>query len=381
MKEEFLEYIRQVSRNRKVGIWGTGKKSAEAIKAAENAGIEINAFIDNDESRWQSLFNNKRVLSPAEISKEWYILIGVGYSTHVISQLNEMGFVEGEDFIAVLEEGFYEALNKHKDAPRVPCITADILANITNEIMRRIPYEHVTWFDEEEFYKFEEKFDVSILYNKKYSRRYRRKLMEYFCAYHYVKQMNWNKQDVFIDMAGGSSPFAKFLREQEQIRAYSIDLCKSQYHYLDYYIQGDGAHTDFDDDSVTAVSIQSSFETFPGDLDRKIVKEIARILKPGGKAFICPLYMHEKQLSVSPSCYGTGLADENSFEVLRTDCRDALPMSRYYSVEGLEERLLGKAKEWGLAYKIYILPDNIVEKDDFVYFKYILELQKELTIK
>ena len=80
---------------------------------------------------------------------------------------------------------------------------------------------------------------------------------------------------------------------------------------------------------------------------------------------------------VSPSCYGMGLADENSLEVIRTDCRDALPMSRYYSVEGLEERLLGRAKQWGLVYKIYILPDDIVEKDEFVYLKYILELQKE----
>lgn len=378
MKEEFLEYIRQVSRNRKVGIWGTGKKSGEAVKAAENAGIEINAFIDNDESRWQSLFNNKLVLSPAEISKEWYILIGVGYCPHIISQLSDMGFVEGEDFIAVLEEGFYTALHKHKDAPKVPEVTTEVLRNITSEIIRRIPYEYIAWFDEEKFDEFEEKFDVSILYNKKYSRRYRRKLMEHFFAYQFIKQMNWSEQDIFVDMAGGSSPFAKYLREQEHIRAYSLDICESRYHYLDYYIQGNGAHTVFQDGSVTAVSIQSSFEAFSGDLDMKIVKEIARILKSGGKAFICPLYLHEKQLSmVSPSCYGMGLADENSLEVIRTDCRDALPMSIYYSVEGLEERLLGRAKQWGLVYKIYILPDDIVEKDEFVYLKYILELQKE----
>ena len=377
MKEEFLQYVRKVSRNRKVGIWGTGKKAVEAIKIADNAGIEIDAFIDNDENKWQNHFFDKIVLSPAGISKEWYVLIGIGYSPHIISQLNDMGFVEGEDFIAILEQGFYEALDKHKDAPRVPDITTQILDNITNEIVYRIPYEYVTWFNKKEFDHFEEKLDVSILYNKKYSKRYRRKLMEHFCSYQLLEQMEWGKQDIFIDIAGGSSPFAKYLREQEHILAYSIDICKSQYSYLDYYIQGDASHTDFQDGSVTAVSIQSSFETFPGDLDIRIVKEIARILKPEGKAFICPLYIHEKQLSmVSPSHYKTGLADENSIEVLRTDCRDALPMSRYYSIKGLEERLLGKARRWGLACKIYILPDEIVEKDGFVYFKYILEFAK-----
>lgn len=377
MKEEILQFVRKVSENRRIGIWGIGKKAAEVIKIVDDAGIEISAFIDNDASKWHSVFNGKIVLSPMEISKEWYVLIGMGYSPQIIPQLNDMGFVEGEDFIAILELDFYEALSRHKDAPRVPDITMEVLQNITNEIIHHVPYEYVTWFDEEKFAEFEGKFGADILYNKRYSARYRRKLMEHFCAYQLLKRMKWGKKDVFIDMAGGSSPFARFLREQEHIQAYSIDINTSQYNYLDYYIQGDAAGTDFRDGSVTAVSIQSSFETFPGDLDIRILKEISRILKTGGKAYICPLYLHEKQLSMmSPSNYKTGLADEDSFEVLRTDCRDALPMSRFYSVKGLKERLLGRAKQWRLAFKIYILPDEIVERDGFVYFKYILELQK-----
>jgi len=377
MKEEFLEYIRRASRNRKICIWGTGKKADEAFEIADNAGIEISAFVDNDENKWHKVFHDHVVLPPAEVSGDWYILIGVGYSPHIISQLKDMGFAEGKDFIAILEQDFYEAVNRYKEAPGVPDINAEVLENITNEIIQRYPYKYITWFDEEKFNEFEDKFDAGILYNKKHSRRYRRKLMEHFCAYQLLKRMKWDEHSIFIDMAGGSSPFAKFLREHEDIRAYSIDISASRYNYLNYYIQGDASSTDFEDSSVTAVSIQSSFETFPGDLDIRIVKEISRILKVGGKAFICPLYLHEKQLSmVSPSNYMTGLADSNSLEVIRTDCRDALPMSRYYSVAGLEERLLGRAEQWGLSFKIHILPDEIVEKDGFVYFKYILELLK-----
>lgn len=187
MKEEILQYVRKVSENRRIGIWGTGKKAAEVIKIVDDAGIEISAFIDNDASKRHSVFNGKIVLSPTEISKEWYVLIGMGYSPQIIPQLNDMGFVEGEDFIAILELDFYEALSRHRDAPRVPDVTMEVLQNITNEIIHRVPYEYVTWFDEEKFAEFEGKFGADILYNKKYSVRYRRKLMEHFCAYQLLR--------------------------------------------------------------------------------------------------------------------------------------------------------------------------------------------------
>ncbi len=377
MIEKLMKQVQQISEQKKIGIWGTGKKSKEVVEIAEKWDIKISAFFDNDESKWNGRFYEKTVLSPDELSKEWYILIGIGYSPAVIPQLNSMGFVEYEDFIAPLEADYYEALNRCKNAPRVPEINKTVLDNITNKIIKNIPYECVTWFEQSQFDDFEHRFSADELYNKKYSKRYTRKLMEHFFAYYFIKQMVWKKQDIFIDVAGGSSPFAKFLREQEAIQAYSIDLSLSKYSYLDYYLQGDASKMDFQDGSVTAVSIQSSLETFPGDLDNRIIKEISRILKPGGKAFICPLYLHEEQVSImSPSNYARGLADKDSLEVIRTDCRDALPMSRFYSMEGLQKRLLRDANEWGLSFKIYILPDEIVERDEFVYFKYILEFTK-----
>lgn len=125
------------------------------------------------------------------------------------------------------------------------------------------------------------------------------------------------------------------------------------------------------------MSCHSAYETFIGDVDIKLIREAAGILKIGGKLIIVPLYMHEQYLSTtSPTLYKKGFADEGSFECIRTDCRGGLAIGRFYDVDALKRRVLDVAKEVGLKAKVYVFPDELVTCDAFAYLKFILELRK-----
>ena len=117
---------------------------------------------------------------------------------------------------------------------------------------------------------------------------------------------------------------------------------------------------------------------FPYDSDRLLIKEIGRVLKPNGKMIILPLYLHKQYIStVSPNYYGKGTADPDSFECIRTDCWSSVPIGRFYDVDTFERTVLRAAREAGMEATVFSLPNNLVEKDDFVYLKFILQLEKK----
>ena len=80
---------------------------------------------------------------------------------------------------------------------------------------------------------------------------------------------------------------------------------------------------------------------------------------------------------MSPNYYHVGGADKDSLECIRLDCRGNVPLGRFYSIAALNERVLKNAKLCGLFPRIYSLAQNLVEKDGFVYLKFILCLEKE----
>ncbi len=339
----------------------------------------------------RKLFRTKRYLKQLGISKYFllknlemftdhkrkvFLLLAVKKPQEVIEKLDEMGFSDLEDYINMSELEYYDALIRYKNIPRVPEVTFDVLKDIENSLRERVLCEDVKNFDKNEFDNFEKDLDFGREYNKDKNRRYKRKIMEFYFAYKLLGFEKWNAEDLYIDIGAAASPYVQYLRKKG-INAWAIDLKKGKYGNLSYYLVEDATHTHFANHSVTGMSAQSAFEMFVGNADIEFVKEAARILKSGGKAIIAPLYMHEQHLStVSPNYYHKGFADEGSFECIRTDCRGGVPIGRFYNVDQLNQRVLITAHEFGLDTKIYILPDEIVEKDDFVYLKFILELSK-----
>lgn len=112
-----------------------------------------------------------------------------------------------------------------------------------------------------------------------------------------------------------------------------------------------------DDNSVDIVCAHNAFEHFSGDSDTRCVKEIARILKPGGRALISPLFSDEiYSLSINPfSCFvatsDQRLANDIHGELdtprVRVDYRPNIisPYSRRYDLAALQARVLSHAPD------------------------------------
>lgn|GEM_PF-1049592 len=226
------------------------------------------------------------------------------------------------------------------------------------------------------FNKFLNEFDFGDdFYGGKNNPVWTEKIFEHFVAWEtLVKDLK--KNEIYIDVAAASSPWVKLLNEKG-FKAIGIDLNRS-YKFPDdpNYLVMDATKTSFKDESVSGVSLQCAFEMFTGDDDTNLVREFGRILKPGGKAVIVPLYMHThycghttKDFRFSKKCH-----DKGAKLYLRKDYT-GVPFSRKYDVYKLKERILSAVDESGLKYKIYVLK-NGKEIKEGVYCHFILELVK-----
>ena len=114
---------------------------------------------------------------------------------------------------------------------------------------------------------------------------------------------------------------------------------------------------------------------FQGDHDRLLIKELARILRPGGKVIILPLYMHTHYCAyATPEYFGKGYADVDAKEYIRMDCY-GVPSSRKYDARRLKERVLDPIKQAGLSYRLHALR-NKAALGTGIYCHFILEIEK-----
>jgi hypothetical protein len=205
---------------------------------------------------------------------------------------------------------------------------------------------------------------------------YYEKLLEHFVAWKFLGLGNCFEVP-YVDIAACSSPWAMILR-QKGIEAYAIDLSvPSKYSALGYYRNEDATRTAFANNSVGGVSLQCAFEMFVGSQDVDLLRELSRILMPGGRTVISPLYMHSVPCFYqTPEYYGKPYGDPESQGFIRRDCW-GVPASRKYSPETLKSRVWDTAIAVGLLPAIYVLR-NKKEIADGVYLHFILVLEKPM---
>jgi hypothetical protein len=200
------------------------------------------------------------------------------------------------------------------------------------------------------------------------------KILEHYLAYELaIKHLPENNK--YIDIAAFRSPWTSILREQH-IDAYAIDMeVPDKFSGLDYYIQTDATDTPFDSDSIGAASLQCAFEMFRDDDDMMLIRELSRILIPGGKAIISPLYMHTHYCSYSsPDYLGKGYSDPEATEYINRSFF-GIPSSRKYNAEKLKTRVLDTIKAQGMEYSLYRIT-NKSEISPSVYCHFVLEITK-----
>lgn len=204
---------------------------------------------------------------------------------------------------------------------------------------------------------------------------YLEKMLEHFVAWDLIGLGNDPDRLPYVDIAGASSPWASLLRGKG-IEAMSIDLeLNPRFAHLDYYLKTDATATPFAPASIGGTSLQCAFEMFQGDADMRLVAELARILRPGGRTVISPLYMHTHACCYqSPEHYGRSRADEGAKVYVRRNAA-RVPSSRKYSAATLLERVWRPAQRLGLQPSLHVLRNGqAIGKD--VYLHFILVLDK-----
>lgn len=202
------------------------------------------------------------------------------------------------------------------------------------------------------------------------------KIFEHFIAWRFLGLDEYaNRPFRYLDVAACDSPWAFLLRSGEGIQAWAIDLEPSPLSHLDYYRVENATSTSFADASVKGASLQCAFEMFLKDDDIGLLKELSRILEPGGKAVISPLYTHTHYCSYStPEYWGKGYSDRQAKEYIHHGMR-GIPSSRKYDPVKFLERIARPLQELGLGFRLHAIR-NKEQISPEIYCHFILEITK-----
>lgn len=203
------------------------------------------------------------------------------------------------------------------------------------------------------------------------------KLLEHWIASDRLGLMDFGLNDIYVDVAAANSPWVKNLRERKGIPAFAIDINKVglAYQHLAYYRKEDATNTTFEKDSVNGASLHCAFEMFMKDDDTRLLQEASRILRPGSKLVILPLYMHTHYCAyATPEYYGKGYADPESTEYIRMDC-SGVPSSRKYDAKTLKSRILDQIESLDMSYELLAIRNKAALGSN-IYCHFILEIRR-----
>ncbi len=169
------------------------------------------------------------------------------------------------------------------------------------------------------------------------------KVLEYLTSF---KLLNFCEESRFLDAAGGSGEYGKAVHSLINCRKnYCNDLLLAgKVEDGVEFIGGNITDLDLRDSSISAISCHHSFEHFKGDEDKKFVLEIVRLLVPGGRACIVPIFLVQEYVetwNIRP------LQKFDSTALTVYDPFGAFPgwgkydrFARAYSLEAFFERIL-----------------------------------------
>jgi hypothetical protein len=80
-------------------VWGTGANAIIITRMFRELGIEIEAYIDNDEKKWESFFMDRKVLNPSLVHKKMFVFVSPSKSDSIVLQLINLNFKKNKEFI------------------------------------------------------------------------------------------------------------------------------------------------------------------------------------------------------------------------------------------------------------------------------------------
>ena len=185
---------------------------------------------------------------------------------------------------------------------------------------------------------------------------FHKKGLEFFFS---AELLDLNEKDVVLDAAGGRSRYLHALKGN----GHNGDLYLTDHLYSGLskkdgiqVVGGDISKLDLHDCSIDKISCHHAFEHFQEDKDMLFIKEIERLLAPGGRAVITPLFVGEKYIE----CWNVN--HEKKFDedaILLIDKSASIPgadddghFARIYDIQSLKSRIFKTAESCGLAYSV-----------------------------
>jgi hypothetical protein len=183
------------------------------------------------------------------------------------------------------------------------------------------------------------------------------KMLEYYVSFRWL---DLGPDDTYIDIAAQDCPFAFFVRDHFGSRAYRQDLFYLAKGIHGEDIGGNAAQIPLPDGSVSKMSLHNSLEHFEGRSDIRFFKEAQRLLRPGGKLLVVPLFIADTYSTVKDA----GWVDEEGVKHL---WGEGARFARWYDLPHFKSRILDKSPQLGV--EVYHV-DNAAAVDPqcFPYF-------------
>lgn len=370
----FLKYLQ----GKKLFLWGTGELSSGVIEWLLSKGVTSFSFVNSNPERWGQTYYGRLIYSPEELFEYGcaaFVIISCSYLGEIYETLSVNGWQWHRDYIDGLNLENEFCMIKYHDIPPAAPLTLEEMSEIEEKLRKEnIPLQLIT-YRERDIEALEHAMDFGTFYNKDGNPLYKRKVCEYLLNYRLLELKRFSKDDIYVDVGSSTTPFVMILRERYGIQAYGVDLCESPYG-KNYYLQENAVKTSFAENTVSGISLQSSYCLFIGTADMDFIRECSRILKPGGRVCISPLYLYKEFVSlVSPQYYHKGYSDHDAKEYLRRDW-PSIQMSRYYDVDHLKKRVLDIAESLNMKATVFVLDNAQVPEYEFAYLKFVLMLEK-----
>lgn len=178
-----------------------------------------------------------------------------------------------------------------------------------------------------------------------------KKLLEYFVS---LDLLAVQATDVVIDVASEWSIFPEVLRQLTGATVYRQDLIYPP-GINGHRIGGSAAAMPIAGEFADKLVLHNAFEHFEGTADTDFIIEAWRVLKPGGKICILPLFMADRHTILTDplvDCRGT-VWDEEARVVEIPWCHHRF--GRFYDSHSLQHRVLAPARYAGFNATIYHL--------------------------
>jgi hypothetical protein len=188
--------------------------------------------------------------------------------------------------------------------------------------------------------------EYALRYQDYYRGNLPEKAFEHFLALRLLKPA---VDDVFIDVASEGSPLPEIVSRMQGCTSHAQDIMYEE-GITGNRIGGDACAMPVQAGFASCVTLTCSLEHFEGDSDTRLFLELQRVLRPGGRVVVVPLYMFREAAVQTDPTYSAVL-DIPFDSGVPIYCAEGWKNrhGRWYSAETLRSRIVNQCSQMKFA--------------------------------